>query len=283
MDETRLDKIEIKELEVFANHGVYPEENVLGQKFVISATLFTRTRLAGLTDELSASINYGEVSHMITDFLQKNTYKLLEAAVENLAEMLLLSLPLLKKITLRIEKPWAPVGLPLKTVAVEITRGWHTAYVAFGSNMGDKKKYLDDAIQGLRDMKEIVVEKVSEYLVTEPYGDVEQDEFLNGVLKMRTLLTPGELLVRLHQLEQAANRERIIHWGPRTLDLDILFYDQEIIDMPDLHIPHIDLHNRDFVLVPMNQIAPYLRHPVLNQTISQLLDSLLNKSENTAK
>ena len=68
-----------------------------------------------------------------------------------------------------------------------------------------------------------------------------------------------------------------------TLDLDILFYDQEIIDMPDLHIPHIDLHNRDFVLVPMNQIAPYLRHPVLNQTISQLLDSLLNKSENTAK
>ena len=72
MDETRLDKIEIKELEVFANHGVYPEENVLGQKFVISATLFTRTRLAGLTDELSASINYGEVSHMITDFTRKH-------------------------------------------------------------------------------------------------------------------------------------------------------------------------------------------------------------------
>ena len=149
--------------------------------------------------------------------------------------------------------------------------------------MGDKKKYLDNAIQGLRDMKEIVVEKVSEYLVTEPYGDVEQDEFLNGALRVRTLLSPEELLDRLHVLEQAADRKRIIHWGPRTLDLDILFYDQEIIDMPDLHIPHIDLHNRDFVLVPMNQIAPYLRHPVLNQTISQLLDSLLNKSENTAK
>ena len=87
MDETRLDKIEIKELEVFANHGVYPEENVLGQKFVISATLFTRTRLAGLTDELSASINYGEVSHMITDFTRKHTFKLLEALAENLAEL----------------------------------------------------------------------------------------------------------------------------------------------------------------------------------------------------
>ena len=278
MDETRLDKIEIKELEVFANHGVYPEENVLGQKFVISATLFTRTRLAGLTDELSASINYGEVSHMITKFTKEHTYKLLEAAVENLAETLLLSLPLLKKITLRIEKPWAPVGLPLKTVAVEITRGWHTAYIAFGSNMGDKKKYLDNAIQGLRDMKEIVVEKVSEYLVTEPYGDVEQDEFLNGALRVRTLLSPEELLDRLHVLEQAADRKRIIHWGPRTLDLDILFYDNEIIDTVELHVPHIDMENRDFVLKPMVEIAPYLRHPVLNLTMEQLLKKLEGKT-----
>lgn len=272
-----MDKIEIRDLEIFANHGVFPEETALGQKFVVSAIMYTETRPAGLTDDLSASINYGEVSHMITDFLQKNTYKLLEAAVENLAEMLLLSLPLLKKITLRIEKPWAPVSLPLKTVAVEITRGWHTAFIAFGSNMGDKKKYLDDAIQGLRDMKEIVVEKVSGYLVTEPYGGVEQDEFLNGVLKLRTLLTPEELLDRLHELEAAANRERIIHWGPRTLDLDILFYDNEIIDTPNLHIPHIDMENRDFVLKPMDEIAPYYRHPVLNKTIHQLLNELLAK------
>ena len=273
-----MDKIEIRDLEIFANHGVFPEETALGQKFVVSAVMYTETRPAGLTDDLSASINYGEVSHMITDFLQKNTYKLLEAAVENLAETLLLSLPLLKKITLRIEKPWAPVGLPLKTVAVEITRGWHTAYIAFGSNMGDKKKYLDNAIQGLRDMKEIVVEKVSEYLVTEPYGDVEQDEFLNGALRVRTLLSPEELLDRLHVLEQAADRKRIIHWGPRTLDLDILFYDNEIIDTVELHVPHIDMENRDFVLKPMVKIAPYLRHPVLNLTMEQLLKKLEGKT-----
>ena len=273
-----MDKIEIRDLEIFANHGVFPEETALGQKFVVSAIMYTETRPAGLTDDLSASINYGEVSHMITDFLQKNTYKLLEAAVENLAEMLLLSLPLLKKITLRIEKPWAPVRLPLKTVAVEITRGWHTAFIAFGSNMGDKKKYLDNAIQGLRDMKEIVVEKVSGYLVTEPYGGVEQDEFLNGVLRVRTLLSPEDLLDRLHILEQAADRKRIVHWGPRTLDLDILFYDNEIIDTEELHVPHIDMENRDFVLKPMDEIAPYFRHPVLNKTIHQLLNEFLAKN-----
>ena len=274
MEKNRLDKIEIKELEVFANHGVYPEENILGQKFVISATLFTSTRQAGVTDELSASINYGEVSHMITDFTQKHTFKLLEALAENLAEMLLCTLEGLEMVTLKIEKPWAPVGLPLKTVSVEITRKWHTAYIAFGSNMGDKKQFIDNGIRGLSQTKGCRIEAVSDYLITEPYGVLDQDEFLNGALKMRTLLTPEELLERLHQLEQEANRERIIHWGPRTLDLDILFYDQEIIDSPTLHIPHTDLQNRTFVLIPMNQIAPYLRHPVLNQTISQLLDSL---------
>ena len=274
MDKTRLDKIEIKELEVFANHGVYPEENVLGQKFVISATLFTSTRQAGVTDDLSASINYGEVSHMITDFARKHTFKLLEALAENLTEMLLCTLKGLEMVTLKIEKPWAPVGLPLKTVSVEITRKWHTAYIAFGSNMGDKKQFIDNGIRGLSQTKGCRIEAVSDYLITEPYGVLDQDEFLNGALKMRTLLTPEELLERLHQLEQEANRERIIHWGPRTLDLDILFYDQEIIDSPTLHIPHTDLQNRTFVLIPMNQIAPYLRHPVLNQTISQLLASL---------
>ena len=250
-----MDIIEIKNLEIFANHGVFPEENVLGQKFVVSAKLYTSTRKAGLTDDLTASIHYGEVS-----------------------QMLLHEFPLMNAITLRIEKPWAPVGLPLDTVAVEITRGWHTAYVAFGSNLGDKKKYIDDGIQGLRNTPDCEVEAISEYLVTEPYGGVEQDEFLNGVLRLRTLLTPEELLDRLHELEAAANRERIIHWGPRTLDLDILFYDNEIIDTPDLHIPHIDMENRDFVLKPLDEIAPYYRHPVLNKTIHQLLTELNSKS-----
>ena len=273
-----MDIIEIKNLEIFANHGVFPEENVLGQKFVVSAKLYTSTRKAGLTDELTASIHYGEVSQMITKFTKEHTYKLLETLAENLCQMLLHEFPLMNAITLRIEKPWAPVGLPLDTVAVEITRGWHTAYVAFGSNLGDKKKYIDDGIQGLRNTPDCEVEAVSEYLVTEPYGGVEQDEFLNGALRLRTLLTPEELLDRLHELEAAANRERIIHWGPRTLDLDILFYDNEIIDTPDLHIPHIDMENRDFVLKPLDEIAPYYRHPVLNKTIHQLLNELLTKN-----
>ena len=132
-------------------------------------------------------------------------------------------------------------------------------------------------MQGLADTEDCIVEQVSDYLVTEPYGGVEQDVFLNGALKLRTLLTPEELLDRLHDLAQAAHRERIVHWGPRTLDLDILLYDQMIIDTPVLHVPHIDMENRDFVLIPLTELAPYYRHPVLNKTISQLLKELQAK------
>ena len=80
---------------------------------------------------------------------------------------------------------------------------------------------------------------------------------------------------RLHEIEQDANRERIVRWGPRTLDLDILLYDDLVMDTPDLHIPHIEMHKRDFVLKPMAQIAPYVRHPVYNRTVGELLAQLV--------
>lgn len=269
-----MDKIHIKNLEVFAKHGVFPEENVLGQKFVISAILYTSTRQAGLTDDLTKSIHYGEVSHMMKRFLEEHTFQLLETVTERLAQEMLLTIPGLFKVTLELKKPWAPVGLPLETVSVEITRQWHEAYIALGSNMGDKQAYLDLGVRELSAHECCRVEKVSDFICTAPYGGVEQDDFLNGALKLRTLLPPEELLDLLHEIEQKANRERIIRWGPRTLDLDILLYDDLVYDSERLHIPHIEMHKRDFVLLPMKQIAPYLRHPVLQKTVEELAQSL---------
>ncbi len=269
-----MDKIKIKDLELYCRHGVFPEENVLGQKFLFSAVMYVSTREAGRADELEKSIHYGEVCHFIKNYMETHTYKLLETVAEKLAEEILLKWNQIEKLTLEVKKPWAPVGLPLDTVAVEITRGWHTAYIALGSNMGDKAAYLQQAVDMLKERQDCKVVKISDFITTEPYGVTEQDVFLNGALMMRTLLTPEELLDCLHEIEAAAGRVRTLRWGPRTLDLDILLYDDLILDTEDLHIPHIDMQNRDFVLKPLAQIAPYKRHPVLNRTIGQLEEEL---------
>lgn len=277
MNLQQLDRISIKNLEVFANHGVYPEENKLGQKFLVTAELYTDTRKAGMQDDLTQSIHYGVVSQVITDFLQKHTYQLIETAAEQLAKELLLHTDRLVAVTLELKKPWAPVGLPLETVSVKITRGWHTAYLGLGSNMGDKKAYLDGAVKAISETEACEVLRVSDYLCTKPYGGVEQDDFLNACLSLRTLLTPQELLDRLHEIEQEAGRERLIHWGPRTLDLDILMYDDLVMETENLILPHVEMHLREFVLEPLSQIAPWKRHPLTYMTVSQMLEQLRKK------
>lgn len=140
--------------------------------------------------------------------------------------------------------------------------------------MGDKKAYLDGAVKALGRTPGCSVEKVSTYIVTEPYGGVEQDDFLNGCLLLKTLMQPQELLCRLHEIEQEAHRERIIRWGPRTLDLDILMYDDEIVESDDLIIPHAEMHLRRFVLEPLAEIAPGKLHPILGKTARQMLKEL---------
>lgn len=274
-----MDQIQITGLEIYAYHGVYPEETRLGQRFRMDAVLRLSTRGAGRTDDLAKSVNYGEVSHFMVKFLKEHTYKLIEAAVEELAHALLLEYGLLRSVTLTLHKPEAPIGLPIADVAVRIDRGWHKAYLSFGSNMGDKRGYIDRAIRELRELPDCRVGQVSEVIETEPYGMVEQDKFLNGCLELETLLSPEELLEQLHGIEAHAGRNREVHWGPRTLDLDILLYDDVVQAAEELTIPHRDMHNRMFVLEPLSGIAPYVQHPVLHRSVLELREALEQKEE----
>ncbi len=269
-----MDEIRIDNLQVYAYHGVFPEENEKGQPFFVNMVLYADTRAAGKEDELTLSTHYGEVCHFVTKWMQEHTYKLIETVAETVAKQVLLKFPLVQEIDVEIRKPEAPIGLPFESVSVKIHRGWHRAYIALGSNMGDKAAYVDGALQGLRKHADIRVKKVSSFIMTQPYGGVEQDVFLNGAVEIETLLTPHELLDYLHVLEQEAGRERKIHWGPRTLDLDILFYDKLIMEDDTLIIPHVDMQNRDFVLKPMAEINPNFRHPILQKTMQQLLEHL---------
>lgn len=116
------DRIRIADLEVFANHGVFPEENVLGQKFLVSLDLELDLSRAGLSDALEDSVSYAEVCQRVDRLLRENTYKLLERAAQAVADDVLAAYPLVERVTVEIKKPWAPVGLPLSYVSVAITR-----------------------------------------------------------------------------------------------------------------------------------------------------------------
>lgn len=269
-----MDKIVIKDLEIFAYHGVLPEEKAKGQTFVLTAELFCDLREAGLTDNLDKTVNYAQVCEDIYKVMTGDKFDLIEAVAENIADTILLKYELIKKVRIIVSKPEAPIDMDFDTVCVDITRKKHIAYLGIGSNLGDKESYLDYALDQLNKDDYIKVSKVSSYIVTKPYGNVEQDDFLNGCLEIETLYTPSELLAVVNDIEQGAGRKRLIHWGPRTLDIDILLYDREIIMEEKLIVPHVEMGKREFVLKPLCEIAPFAYHPGYNKTVMELYDIL---------
>ncbi len=269
-----LDIITIKNLRVFAHHGVFIEEKENGQDFFVSASLYIDTYDAINTDDINNALNYGEVCEYITKILSQKSYNLIEAAAENTIFSILKHFPQIQKIDFELSKPHAPVGLPFENISVKMTRMWHKAYIALGSNMGDSKLYIEEAINSMKNNTNIKDINVSNLIITKPYGYTQQPDFLNCALCLYTLYTPHQLLSFLQTLETNAKRVRDIHWGPRTLDLDILFFDNLTMHTKDLIIPHPEIEKREFVLAPMNELNPYLIHPLLGKSIKELLFGL---------
>lgn len=269
-----MDQIVIENLETYGYHGVFAKENRDGQTFSFNVVLHTDSRKAAKEDNLELSTDYSEICHFIDDWMKKNVCKLIETVAERLSCEILKRFPMVNAIDLEVKKPEAPIGLPFDSVSVKIHRSWHKVYLSIGSNMGDRNQFLENAVNTLKNNDLTKEVKMSSLIETKPYGPVEQDDFLNGVVELKTLMTPNELLDFLHEIEAEAGRERNIHWGPRTLDLDILFYDKLIYEDDQLIIPHVDLENRYFVLKPLSELAPNFRHPILGKTVSTLLNEL---------
>ena len=149
----------------------------------------------------------------------------------------------------------------------------HIAYIAIGSNLDDPISHIQTALVELTEIPESKVLDYSRVYQSSPHGPIKQNDFLNGVIKLATTLTPIQLLDALQQLEQHHQRRRLQHWGPRTLDLDILLYDQQIIATSRLTIPHPGLKERDFVLYPLTDLNPELVLPD-GTALSLLLESV---------
>ncbi|MBE6054732.1 MAG: 2-amino-4-hydroxy-6-hydroxymethyldihydropteridine diphosphokinase [Clostridium sartagoforme] len=272
-----MDKLYLKDIEIFANHGVFKEEKVLGQKFILSLELELDLSEAAKNSDLTKSVHYGELCHNIEKEFQRESYDLIETATEKIAEYILDNFDLVYGVKALLKKPWAPIGRHLDTAAIEIYRKWHKVYISIGSNIGDKEDNINKSIDKLREYKEIKVTKIANIIETEPWGYQEQDSFKNTAIEIKTYLNPKELMTILLNIEKDMKRERIVRWGPRIIDLDIIFFDDYVTSDEYVTIPHPRMEEREFVLGPLNEIAPNFIHPLNKKRVFRMLEEVRNK------
>ena len=265
-----MDRIILKDYEVVACHGVNPEEKINPQRFLFTAEIYTDFSKCAKNDDLTQTISYSAVKKTLKSFCENNCFDLIETLAKRGAYLLLKTYPLASGVKLTVKKPDAPMSGTFDYVAVSTELWWHEAYLALGSNQGDRNAYLDFAIERMLadDNFKDVVE--SNRICTEPYGNVATEQFVNSAVKCKTLYTPHELLDAIAQIEEDGDRVRKERWGNRTLDIDVLFYDDEIIEDNDLCVPHPDMQNRAFVLSPLCELCPNKVHPVLRKRVFEL-------------
>lgn len=247
--------IEIRGLEISACHGVNPDEKTKPQKFIIDADIKTDFYAAAISDDISGTVNYAKACKLIDLTVQANVFNLIEKLAYECALSVLENFQRAEAVTLTVKKPEAPMSRKFDYVAVRVTLERNTVYLSLGSSMGDRKAYLDKAVELLDKVRGVKVEALSSYIHTKPYGGAAENEFLNCAVKITTFLSPENLLYEIHKIEEQCGRVRTVRWGDRTLDIDIIFFGDKIIRSQNLTVPHADYKNRDFVLIPLKEIA----------------------------
>lgn len=273
------DCVILKDYEVVACHGVNPEEKINPQRFLFSIEVVCDFSLAAQNDDIAQTISYSAVKKYIKCFCEQNCFDLIETLAVRIAEGILVEFELAKAVTLTVKKPDAPMSGKFEYAGVRVKRAWHTVYLALGSNEGDKNGYLDFAIEKLKSNPLIKFVRESNRMISEPYGGIAQGEFVNSALECMTVLAPKQLLAFINEIESQGGRVRKEHWGNRTLDIDIIFYDNLISGDKELSLPHIDMQHRLFVLQPLTELCPEYIHPLLRKRVSELYYELTTQTK----
>ncbi len=256
-----MDRILIDDLRVMTVIGALPHERELAQPIRIDLSIGVDLHEAGRSDELAATVHYGLVCERITEMARDSKDILLERLAAKVADVVL-EFDLVDEVEVTLTKLRPPVPEAVESTAVRIVRTRaeaaapplvaHTAFIALGSNLGDREKYLRFAV---RELGNVVA--MSQVFETEPVGGPDgQGAYLNMVVKVETSLDPYAFIRRCQRIEAGALRQRVVHWGPRTLDVDLLFFDEVSIDGPELTVPHPRTFERRFVLTPLSEVAP---------------------------
>lgn len=269
-----MESIKITGLEVFAYHGVFEAEKVLGQKFDLDIEVFLDMSKVFYTRDLNYSVHYGLLAEFASNFFKENRTDLIENAADDLATAILNEFPLIDEIELCVSKPWAPVHLHTENIYVKTHKRWETVFLGIGTNLGDKEENLNNAIEKINKSSKVKNMTKSSFIKTSAWGVEDQPDFLNGALRLETIMKPYELLFFVKGIEEEIGREETYRWGPRLIDIDILFFADEIIRTEDLTIPHLQISNREFVLKPLMEIDPGYIHPLEHKSISQIYKEL---------
>ena len=264
-----MDKIYIDGLEIFAHHGVLESEKIAGQTFLVSAVLYLDLRPAGTTDDLTQTVNYAEVCAAVEQVMTEETHDLIETCAERIAAYILHTYCSVRRVSVTVEKPSAPVAQTVRNIEVQIERKWSKIYLGLGANMDDPKAALDSAIEKIR-CDALRVVQCSSYHKTKPISDIAQDDYLNCVVEAETTLPPRALMAHLLQIEAELGRKRAQRWGPRVIDIDVLTYDDLVSDDKDITLPHPRMHERLFVLAPLCELNPRFVHPLLGCRVEEL-------------
>lgn len=270
-----MDRIRINKLGLEARQGEAVNGQIPLRKFRLSADLYPASGTCRKNDDPTAAVRYKNVCDYMESFMKSFSFRCLETAAGRLSEGILTEFPEICKAELEIENTWQ-FGLDnVESVSAFAEREWHTVYIGIGSNVGNRDGHIKNAIARLKMRTDCRVDQESMIIECRPYGNVIQDDFLNGCILLRTWMTPEELLSCLRILEDDEGGSRAdVQYGPRALDLDILLYDDLVYESDDLIIPHIDMENRRFELEPLADIAPNRRHPIFGMTMLQMLEEL---------
>ncbi len=268
-----MDKIIINDLEIIAKHGVLPEEKVLPQKFLVSMYAQIDLRQAGILDSLERTESYSDIVASIKQIFETEIFCLLEKLAEECARRILIKFPKISSLELKIKKPWAPIGTPINYAGISIFRAWHKAYLGLGSNIGEREKFLLAAIEEINS-EDTRVTKISSFYETKPVGYIEQPDFINCVIELKTLYSPRELMALALDTEKKLGRIREIKWGPRTIDIDLLLYDNLVTDDDFVTLPHPLMTERLFVLEPLCELNKNIIHPIENKRMGSIKEAL---------
>jgi len=255
------DQIEISGLRAVTIVGALPHEREIPQPLEIDLAFDVDLHDAGRTDELGDTVHYGLVADRVVAVVEESKDHLLERLVSRIADEVL-AFDRVEAVDVRLTKVRPPLAVDAVSTSVRVRRTRaeaevpahtrHTAYIALGSNLGDREGYLRLGVAGLG-----TVTAMSDVYETAPVGGPEdQGPFLNMVVEIETSLDPSALLRRCQRIEAEAMRQRIVHWGPRTLDVDIVLFDGVSMISDELTIPHPRFAERPFVLAPLSDVAP---------------------------